>query len=305
MDEMTKLREFRSEITMTAPGRLPDFLERDGAAIDGGVFPRSQRQRLLVGGAGAAVAASLVAGVLVAQAGPGASPSAAEVLERAADQVAARPEVRPRDDQWVYESFVHDSADAPREESWVRFDGTTYATYQPAGSSHLVVHQDEQGTTDATPEQWYDELAALPEDSHALLVQLRTSDLVDHTIPSTEAVSDFGNVAECLLVAPVLPLQAQASLFRALATIPGVEVDDDAHDLLGRSVLAVIWTGGNQEGIDPDEKIEVLLDPSTYAALGERSTLLKDEPGDLDKGDVTFDVAYPATGVVDQPGQRP
>ncbi|MET0820962.1 MAG: CU044_5270 family protein [Aeromicrobium sp.] len=305
MDEMTKLQEFRSEITVTAPGRLPDFLERGGVAIDGGVLPGSQRKSLLLGGAGAAVAASLVVGLLVAQAGPGASPSAAEVLDQAADRVAARPEVRPRDDQWVYESFVHDSADAPRKEMWVRFDGTKYANNQPEGSSRLVVTEEEKGTTDPAPKEWYDELAALPEDPHALLVQLRTSDLVDHTVPSTEAVSDFANVAECLLAAPVLPPQAQARLFRALATIPGVEVDADAHDLLGRSVLSVAWTGGNQEGIDPDESVELLLDPSTYAALGQRSTLLQDESGGPSKGDITFDVAYSATGVVDQPGQRP
>src|SRR4051794_4252673 len=105
MNEMTKLREFRSEIAVTSPGRLPDFLESNSAAIDGGVFSGSQRKRLLLGGAGAAVTASLVAVLLVAQAGPGASPSAAEVLEQAAHRVAARPEVRPRDDQWVYESF--------------------------------------------------------------------------------------------------------------------------------------------------------------------------------------------------------
>ncbi|GAW50844.1 MULTISPECIES: CU044_5270 family protein [unclassified Nocardioides] len=302
MDEMTLLREFRSD----APDTAPPPAVRQRLLTE--TLPRSPRRPWHLA-AGAAVAAAAVTVALVVTAvGPGASPSAAEVLGLAARTVAATPVERPADDQWVYQSyqFAGPQGEAPSVlgEAWTRFDGTEFADH--ASDSTRVDVQPLVDDETPTPAEWWDFLTTLPADPEALLARLRTDGPVDGE-GATQAARDFDAVTASLTNAPVLPPQAHARLFRALATIPGVEIDEDAApDLAGRDVLAVVFTGETQDGSAVRNRHELLLDPSTYAYRGDRVTALEDGTlaggSPVSEGERWYDGVLVDTAVVDRPG---
>ncbi len=309
MDELTLVREFRAD----APAPLAPVGAR--RALDAEIRPRRHRGRWL---ASAAAVLVLAGGGLVAlQTGPGASPSAAAVLNRAAAAVADDVMPRPRDDQWLLvTTYGGATTGEPFEmipgEAWVRFDGTQMAFSSSDKPGDLLVQDLRSDDPDIpTPAEWYDGAAALPSDPPALLAALRDGDLANAEGP-TEAARNFDAVVETLSQ-PALPARARADLYRALGTIPGVGLDDDpAPDLLDRPVLSVTFDGvPDVTGIE--SRRELLLDPQTYDFVGSRVTAL--EEGRIgEAGDLGFDVSpgqtwYHDTGlvpaVVDEPGQRP
>ena len=81
-----------------------------------------------------------------------------------------------------------------------------------------------------------------------------------------------------------MPPADRARLYLALATIPGVGVDEDAPaDLVGRPALSITYTGDTSLGRAGD-RWELLLDPETYDVLGLRGTA----GSDIDLGDWVF-----------------
>ena len=120
---------------------------------------------------------------------------------------------------------------------------------------------------------------------------------------------DFDAVVEAL-GQPVLPAAARADLFDALATIPGVTVDDDAEpDLLGDPVLAVtLDRAPDASGLL--SRRELLLDPDTYAYRGVRVTALEDgrvggaKGPEVTAGQTWYEDTVADAVVVDRPGQR-
>ncbi|MFC6345647.1 hypothetical protein ACFP8W_26915, partial [Nocardioides hankookensis] len=109
---------------------------------------------------------------------------------------------------------------------------------------------------------------------------------------------------------PVLPATARADLFGALATVPGVAIDDDPEpDLLGDPVLAVTL----DRAPDPSgllSRRELLLDPDTYAYRGVRVTALEDgriggaKGFDVSSGQTWYEDTVTDAVVVDRPGLR-
>ncbi|MBW8484373.1 hypothetical protein [Actinomadura parmotrematis] len=104
----------------------------------------------------------------------------------------------------------------------------------------------------------------------------------------------------------VPPPKVQAAIFRAMHALPGATLGTGAEDDAGRPALAVGWT---TEGWLHEE---VLLDPRTYAYLGERAVAIKrhvargeDGTRVIPRGTLQRLLVRVRTAVVDRAGQRP
>ena len=302
MDEIRALKEFRADVPTHGPSPMTRQRVLGVAA-----HPRRRGRTLATIAAAAAVTTVLAVGL---QWGPGAAPSTAVVLDRAAAYVAADPVPEPRPDQWIYENYVLAKpggtiGDHPHA-YWTRFDGTAGGERR---SLQDPVHVQQIQDPGVTPQQWYDGLESLPADPTALLARLRSGDLV-RGVGDTEAARDFDAVATCLATPRVLPAAAHARLFRALATIPGVAIaENPAPDLLGRDVLSVTFSGVTDARAGFRSQQELLLDPTTYEYRGTRVTALEDGAFDdgrpVTEGQVWYNDAVIESGVVDAPGDLP
>ncbi|GAA4728862.1 hypothetical protein GCM10023350_10050 [Nocardioides endophyticus] len=306
MDDLTLVREFRADAPAGAPAAAREAL------LDAMETRRRARGRWP---AAAAAVAAVAVTALVVQTGPAASPSAAVVLGRAAAAAASDPVPRPRDDQWVLQTMYGGATDGgPFEmipgEGWMRFDGTQFAAAPSDHPERLHVQEVQVDPEIPSPAAWYDAAAQLPHEPAALLAALRDGGLADAD-GGSEAVRNYAAVVEAL-GQPVLPAQARADLFRALATIPGVAIDDGAEpDLLGDPVLAVtLDRAPDASGLL--SRRELLLDPDTYTYRGVRVTALEDgrlggagaKGFDVTAGETWYEDAVEDAVVVDRPGER-
>lgn len=139
----------------------------------------------------------------------------------------------------------------------------------------------------------YAYLAALPSDPDALLDELTAQLPTWDDTRSTDQVL-FDAIVD-LVSEGLAPPDTTAALYRALTRIPGVEVDGDARDLLGRPGVGITRT----EDVFRTRTI-VIIDPSTGETIGAR--YLMAAPG----GDEVFgENAVVARGVADVAGQVP
>ena len=275
MDEMTLLREFRG----TAPAAAPTHVRV--RALEA---PTGRTRPLRYAALGLAAAAVLAAGFVVAPLSSG--PSAAAVLDRAALALAAQPTpAAPAPDDWLYDKALFldpatGEAGSHPGEGWSRFDGELSAVRHPDGEVHV---QGIEYSPLGTPMQWWTMLAGLPEQSADVLAFLR-QDTLYTSRGATQADRDFDEVTQALTAPTFVPPADRARLYLALATIPGVGVDEDAPaDLVGRPALSITYTGDTSLGRDGD-LWELLLDPATYDVLGLRGTA----GSDIDLGDRVF-----------------
>ncbi len=308
--DLDLVREFRADAPTTTPTGARDLLLQDLEPT------RRSPTRWLVSAAVLAIGAG---GIIAVQGGPGATPSAAAaVLGRAANVVAADDAPRPGAHQWFFRSGHGGiGVDLPDPDpsaggGWYRFDGKKYAeaASDRPYDGYVGTVSPEVLAGNFTPQEAWDAAAALPAAPADLLSALRHSELADPE-GTSEAALDYDAVLDVLGHQP-LPAQAQANLFRALATIPGVGVDEDPEpDLLGRPVVSVTFAGETDDW-DIRSRWELLLDPDTFAYMGERATAL--EPGrtpdhaaqdvDVETGDVWYNRAVVGPVAVDRPGQR-
>jgi hypothetical protein len=155
--------------------------------------------------------------------------------------------------------------------------------------------------------QWYDALRDLPDSPQGVLDRLADDPLYT-SHGATSADRGFDEVTTALTSDTVISPESIARLYRALASIPGVSVDEDAEpDLVGRSVVSITYTGASSLGRAGD-RWELLLDPSSSRVIGLRGTAgtdldLKDGTV-IPKGAVWFNSAYLDHELVDEPGQR-
>ncbi|WP_433467789.1 CU044_5270 family protein [Spirillospora sp. CA-128828] len=274
-----------------------------------------------------ALAAAVAVGVTVVQTGGGtdehgrprpvvpgvpAGPvaNASQALERAARAAETRPFTPPRPDQWIYVekrmrtgphpngSLSTDPRDTVVTREWKRADGTQVAGLE---KGKLVF----SGTMPTTPPSDYASLAALPTDPTALLRRIY-KDMGGLGGTAEGRYSTAYAMLGAILRDNVLPPKTEAAVFRAIEQIPGVTLVKGRVDAAGRPALGL---GRVAEGWLHEE---LLLDPATYAYLGERSVALKDHTSrgldgsvSVKKGELQNLTVRLRAGIVDKAGQRP
>ncbi|WP_327356984.1 CU044_5270 family protein [Streptomyces sp. NBC_01304] len=323
MDELTKVRELRADAPTPDRARLAAGRKR---LTDATAKPSRARRmrldwRLAAAGAAAAVTA---AALLAVNLGDGAAPPAgksdvaasetaglgdtAEVLERAARSVQGFKEGVPRDDQWLYVEQVDAGSGGwpddgvpvkpEKSESWYRWADPDF-------------ENGKEGDDRSMREQ-YKIITELPDDPQAILAAVRKAYPSDKRSHKSEAAHNF-RALSVLIGSPVSGLDGAglAKLYRALATLPGIEVTDHlVKDAAGRKVIAVGLNLGKQAVM----RDEILLYPETYFYAGSRWVVAKDysekyPDSDLPDrpwkaGDIVSSSASTGVSVVDKKGDR-
>lgn len=151
----------------------------------------------------------------------------------------------------------------------------------------------------ANPEPVYPDLSSVPTDPEQLRLAIRNhqvpgvSDEPGKPLGTMETIEDLGGLLSHPNASPAL----RAAAFDALAELPGVELERDAADLVGRRGEAVSYAQR------PGLRIELIFDPRTSASLGERVVLA--DPGHEPQwkgypaGLVVRDVAFLESKLVD------
>jgi len=254
--------------------------------------------------------------VVVANDHPRAVPVASvrELGERAA-QAAYDYDHRgqvPNPGQWLYIKQLQapqsadggDGVDLSRREvreEWNSVDGLQTADLFPNGK--LLVQGNHPGLS-------ADELARQPVNPEGVLAKIRQklADMrITWTRPDAPPSMDerlFQAIYQ-IMGTQALPPEVRAALFRGLATIPGVTVNQNAVDADGRQGVAFSYTGGWL-------RYDLILDPVDFRFLGTYGVTVRDRTTDYTDGpDHVVKAGTPLTltalleaKVVDSPGQR-
>ncbi|MFJ4618927.1 CU044_5270 family protein [Streptomyces sp. NPDC088812] len=283
---------------------------------------RPWRRPSLVAAAVAAVAAVTFTVVPASDGRTGSRPAttAAVLLEDlalAAEHEEARDEVR--DDQYTYvETKVAwtgarkggptTTVPLHRHETWIAVDGKRKSLTRDAVEGERELPGEPQpGDHLADWSSSYNHLKTLPTDPDAMYDWLRrmsqqgfmTAAVGSTWYPVEEPEQAMLLAAGTVLEDTLLPPAQSAALYRAVARIPGVTVDEDAVDVLGRHAVAIA-----RQGRKIPARVEWFFDSETHEFLGRRSVATEDSGG-LKKGTVTYDSAVVRRAVVDKAGERP
>jgi hypothetical protein len=301
MDEMTAVRELRAEAP--AAERTPLLAGRDRLLREAAGRTRANRLRgdwrLMAAATAALITAVALIGTQVVDRGtsgvqPGAGPgytlelgSAKDLLNAAADAIAAAPAVTAREGQWIYVKTVEtnvtdDEVDPQTNEDWM-----AYADPKMEGG---------RAGDDHSPREEYAFLKSLPDDPAAVRARARAFFYATDK-SETRTQHEYRALVAVLSRAYAYDPAGLAKVYRALATIPGVQAAE-VEDAAGRGAYALYLKN------PLTDRDEVLLDPATYLYAGYRSVA---QSGDLqwDKGDVVLGGARLVTAVVDKKGERP
>ncbi|MFB9830872.1 CU044_5270 family protein [Actinoallomurus acaciae] len=333
MNELDTLRRMRASLaeSESEPVRLAGVRSQVTARFgERGPRVRLPRMGVRIVAVGA-LAVTIAAGVTVAQnlggvednghrrtvlPGLPADPvaNAAQALDRAAAAADSRPFTPPRPDQWIYTEIrlrttVKESGGVTGGpyrtivmRAWKRADGKKSARIE----NGQVKIFNEFGRT--IPPEDYPSLAALPTDPDALLRWVYAQ---NGEKPGSEGGYQLAfQTLRVILRENLLPPRTEAAIFRAMKKLPGVTLVDNSADAAGRPAIAL---GRIAEGWLHEE---VMLDPKSYAYLGERTISIKghtfkgvgDNPkalaGYVKKGVLQNLMVRTAAGIVDEPGQR-
>jgi hypothetical protein len=240
--------------------------------------------------------------------------NAAEALDRAATAADARTFTPPRPDQWIYTELRIRTSTKPSgavtggpyktyiRRHWERGDGKKSAAIV---DGRLKVFN---GFSMTIPPSDYPSLAALPTNPDVLLRWVYAQ---DGSKPGSQGQYEtaFGTL-NVILRENLLPPRTEAAIFRTMKKIPGVTLVDNTADAAGRPAIAL---GRTTEGWLHEE---VLLDPKTYAYLGERVISIKGHtlrgvgsnptamPEYVKKGVLQNLTVRTAAEIVNKPGQR-
>ncbi|GAA4012387.1 CU044_5270 family protein [Streptomyces plumbiresistens] len=303
MDEMTAVRELRAEAP--AAERAPFLAGRDRLLREATGRSRARRLRadwrLMAAATAALITAVALIGTQVIDRGPdgvrpGARPgytlelgSAKDLLNDAADAIAAGPAVTARDGQWIYVKSVETNL-TDDEKPGPQTDEDWYAYADPK-------MEDGKAGDDHSPREEYAFLKNLPDDPAQVRAKARAFFYATDKSES-RTQHEYRALTAVLSRAYAYDPAGLAKVYRALATIPGVQAAE-VQDEAGRSAYALYRTNAADTYRD-----EVLLDPATYLYAGYRHVA---RTGDLqwDKGDVVLSGARLVTAVVDEKGERP
>ncbi|MFD4758913.1 CU044_5270 family protein [Streptomyces sp. NPDC058439] len=329
MDEMTRLRELRADAPVPDRSALAPGRQRLAQAVASGRRARRLRAdwRIASVGAAAAITVAAVLGTQLVDAaapdrsGPAATTgtlrldSPAEVLNRAADAMEkqqATPE--PRDDQWIYtKTMMAQSAQSAQRSSAVggfTYDPDNWVPYDNSAAAKNGKDDDYR-----TSRQVYRAANELPDDPARLLAKVRSFYPTGNTAenpPEAEAQHSFRAMGLMVEAYPIAPA-ALARIYRALATVPGVQVTDHlVKDAAGREVIAITR---KEDG--SHEQREILLDPHDFRYAGVRFVVTEDYEYASSAGKVPFPTekfkagqilmseARVKAAVVDAKGEKP
>jgi hypothetical protein len=221
---------------------------------------------------------------------------AAKVLHDAA-RVAAKAGTRePSPGQWIFSESIqtgyrfHAAFASPPE--WITFDGGQTAYHQgPDGSGALVVHTNitsfpppdtdpwtALNTYGISPKTAWDVLDSLPANPQALLAVIAkhagaqpaaglaaVGALFGGGKPTTQAQAEFDYLTWLMWNAQSGiggPPSGDSAAYSALATLPGISVQEGITDAAGAPAIGVSADGGYNQ---------LLLSPTTYQVTGLRS----------------------------------
>ncbi|WP_432931462.1 CU044_5270 family protein [Microbispora sp. CA-135349] len=318
---MSTIKDFRrdtppmtAQAESAARGRLLAAAREPGPhrhpRLDPRRGPRLGRRLVLAG----ALAVAVGVAVVVPKDHPRAVPMASvrDLGERAAQAAYDHRGQVPGPGQWLYikELQAPRSADggygvdlSRREvrEQWNSVDGLQSAALFPNGK--LLVQGNHPGLG-------ADELARRPVTPEAVLAKIRQKLTDLHMVwggtdaPPSMDEQLFQAVYQ-IMATQALPPEVRAALFRGLATIPGVTVNQNAVDADGRRGVAFSYTGAWT-------RYDLILDPVDFHFLGtygvtvrDRMTDYTDDPNHLVKAGTPLTLtALLEAKVVDGPGQR-
>jgi len=329
MNELDLVRELRADIGAPTDIQLAagheQLLAAIGAPGSRQLRRRPPRTRYLGGVLAAAVVAAALVLVLEGSGtstplAPGGGTEArvrlaSQVLRAAASSLASQPAARPDPHQWIYGSFVARAIGQPAQsnEEWSRFDGRQSAYAQ---DGQLVVHTSPVPPSGASyPMGAYHALASLPSSPTAVLraadrtiVATRGSVAPPGGSPighhQTRQQLEFQFLTQLLWqAAQAAPARAEAVVFRALATLPGVTAQSGITDAVGRPAIGLSDVGDEQQ---------LLLDPRTYKVTGLRTISDGSWPMNVmarsgpkyPRGTVIESDAWVKIALVSRPGER-
>jgi hypothetical protein len=301
-------------------------------------------RRLLLPASFTVAAAAAMAAVLVAvlaggpavdgspRAGAGTAQSAdlmAEVLAAAARAVASEPVTEPKPGQWIFDRVVEARTGqrAQASDSWITFNGIKSAYLEPGGQLSAITEDPlPNGTRPGpgalaafdhhiTPMTAYNALAALPASPAALLAAVdaelaRTGETFFGVAgwATAKPQREFAWLGQLLWNAAFFgaPPSALAAVYRAIAMIPGVAVNQRVTDAAGQSTIGIIDTlaqADDRAQTAFQGQNEILLNPATYQPVGLIWRYLADnfKPAD---GWLTDSLAIVQVAEVSGPGQR-
>jgi hypothetical protein len=216
---------------------------------------------------------------------------AAKVLRAAAVHISRAGVIdKPSPVQWIYYktiSYGYPNIVGPSgittDEEWTTFDGSQTAYY---GNGQLITHTSPIPLPSPTLNPWtawnnypspmtaYNALAALPAAPQALLKVVASqvsrqnaSNLAASPIapglPTTEAQREFNYLTTLLWGAASVggPPAAEAAAYQAMATLPGITVQQGIRDTAGGQAIGVSDDGGYGQ---------LLIDPVSYQVIGIR-----------------------------------
>ena len=278
----------------------------------------------------AALTVAVAAGLAIRLVAGGASPGSrngtltvTELAYRTASAAATQPDVSPG--QWVYRSLVEKEpslllppagrsvAKGTTVEQWNRADDTL-GGYVINGKLEVgpwslpftlpsgKVMKDPLPKLDVR----YAELGSLPSNPAALVTYLsyiRGSVQQQGSLaPKYRAYVAFDVISE-MLINYVMPPQLTAEMYRALADIPGITVDNNAVDLGGQHGVGFFSATVTSPGTPAEGGLELIINPSTYQAIGFQAQAYRHASGDwatVGEGSAILRHAF-----VSGPGVRP
>jgi hypothetical protein len=321
MDDLTALRELRAAVPQPDADRLASARARVVAVTGRRRLIRPARPLLLVMAFGLAAGLTLVLVLVDQMAGGGHRPprehnlAASAVLEQAA-LVAERRSTGTSSDaqQWQYRKYLVKQNNGEESiEEWIRYDGKQTATYDDAGRLKIENVKLAPGENRPSPEQFDQRLRALPTDPAMLLAQIRSDRfLIDPTEEGFTEAGDpdaeaFQSISSYLQQKAFMPPKLEAAMYRALAMIPGVGVEEGVDDGTGRKGLGIYKDGLDSADLDPTRSY-LILARGTYDYLGRRTVWLRDEwigSSLAFRAGTVYTAAELGAGLVAEPGQRP
>lgn len=198
--------------------------------------------------------------------------NAVEFLSAAARSVEARTEVpRPGPYQWRFTKTLERQPDGSTQtsENWIRCDGRKMVM-ELDGRKEVVNTEWPPDPDEYSPLQYYEKLRTLPTDPARLLAHIHGDrkwlpDPVEEEGEENPDDRAFRVISVYLSRgAGMMPPKLEAAIYRALAKMPGVKVEQGVVDTVGRVGIGI----SRRPKISPRERTYIVLESGTYRYLG-------------------------------------